>query len=142
MLTPPANAPADWQRTGKVMQGMKMGTIVARRRRLYDVAGVDIQETPAARKHAPRSIWESHEYGHGNGTFHPQTTFAYYRKAVRKPTAKKLWKSESKTVGRGYSDQHNRCPALTAQQAHESDGYHSLGRLDHPLFYNTHPVTF
>ena len=86
--------------------------------------------SPQLRKHAPRSIWESHEYGHGNGTFHPANHFRILPKSGTQTHSQEILGNQSReTVGRGYSDQHNRCLALTAQQAHESDGHHSLGAL-------------
>ena len=94
MLTAPKNAPADWERTGLVMRGMKMGTIIRRRERLFEQAGVRIKRN--ALRH---TFGSAHLVKYGNpmvtavemGHYTPQTTFAYYRKAVRASQAEKFW---------------------------------------------------
>ena len=94
MLTPPKNAAADWERTGLVMRGMHMSSIIRRREALFEKSGATI-----GRNALRHSFGSHHLVKYGNpmvtavemGHFTPQTTFAYYRKAVRASQAEKFW---------------------------------------------------
>ena len=94
MLTPPANAEENWKREGLIMRGMYMSSIIRRREKLFKKAGLSIP------RNALRHSFGSHhlvEYGNPMvtaaemGHYSPQTTFAYYRKAVRASQAEKFW---------------------------------------------------
>ena len=94
MLTPPANAEENWKREGLIMRGMYMSSIIRRREKLFKKAGISIP------RNALRHSFGSHhlvEYGNPMvtaaemGHYSPQTTFAYYRKAVRASQAEKFW---------------------------------------------------
>ena len=94
MLVAPKNAPADWERTGLVMRGMHMSSIIRRRETLFEKAGVRIKRN--ALRH---TFGSAHLVKYGNpmvtavemGHYTPQTTFAYYRKAVRASEADRHW---------------------------------------------------